>query len=84
MPFITYDESTWMVTSLGCLSARRASTTALSSMRLLVVTFSPPNSSLRCSPAFRSAPQPPSPGLPLQAPSVHISTTGCICVTRQP
>ena len=48
--------------------------TAVSSMRLFVVWLVPPQSS-RSLPCQRSsAPQPPGPGLPLQAPSVKIST----------
>src|ERR1700730_2639899 len=45
-------------------------------MRLLVVTGSLPASSFSTSPKRRIAPQPPGPGLPLQAPSVKISTPG--------
>ena len=44
--------------------------TASSSMRLLVVPSSPPNNSFTNSPDRSNAPQPPGPGLPLQAPSV--------------
>src|SRR5690606_37907600 len=50
--------------------------TARSSMRLLVVSASPPCSFFSWAPWRSSAPQPPGPGLPLQAPSVHICTTG--------
>ena len=47
---------------------------AINSIRLFVVSGSPPDNS-RSSPRHRiSAPQPPAPGLPLQAPSVKIST----------
>src|SRR5712691_9323628 len=49
---------------------------AISSIRLLVVSFSPPAISLSTPPKRRMAPQPPGPGLPLQAPSVKISTSG--------
>src|SRR4029079_7692008 len=73
-PFITYVESTCRTTSHGLVSARRPSMTAVSSMRLLVVRGSPPHSSRSCAPYRIQAPQPPTPGLPLQAPSVHIST----------
>ena len=52
------------------VSDSSARMTAVSSIRLLVVCASPPNSSFSCSPARSSAPQPPGPGLPLQAPSV--------------
>src|SRR5437660_7712621 len=45
-------------------------------MRLLVVTGSPPASSLSTTPKRRIAPHPPGPGLPLHAPSVKISTPG--------
>src|SRR5262245_10974511 len=48
---------------------------AISSMRLLVVRISPPQSSFSFPRQRRIAPQPPGPGLPLQAPSVKISTT---------
>src|SRR5580658_10209370 len=48
--------------------------TARNSIRLLVVSRSPPNNSFLCSPATINAPQPPIPGLPLHAPSVNIST----------
>src|SRR3954468_22478438 len=44
-------------------------------MRLLVVSGSPPDSSFSCAPERMIAPQPPGPGLPLQAPSVKISTS---------
>ena len=46
---------------------------AVSSMRLLVVCFSAPFSSLVCPVQRNNAPQPPGPGLPRQAPSVNIS-----------
>src|SRR5882757_11480495 len=49
---------------------------AISSMRLLVVAGSPPDSSRSRLPRRRIAPQPPGPGFPLQAPSVKISTSG--------
>src|SRR4051795_7507635 len=60
--------------SQGRLSAARAPIAAISSMRLLVVSGSPPDSSFSRAPARITAPQPPGPGLPLQAPSVKIST----------
>src|SRR5574343_476681 len=53
---------------------------AVSSMRLLVVSFSPPHSSFSCGPRRRIAPQPPGPGLPLQAPSVKISTVSSVAI----
>ena len=47
---------------------------AMSSMRLFVVTASLPLKSFSTSLNRRTAPQPPGPGLPEQAPSVKIST----------
>src|SRR5258707_773856 len=47
-------------------------------MRLLVVSGSPPLSSLTRSPKVRIAPQPPGPGLPEQAPSVWMTTCGSL------
>src|SRR5690606_2869392 len=58
------------------LRARNAWITAISSMRLLVVSGSPPCSDFSCGPWRNSTPQPPGPGLPLQAPSVQASTLG--------
>src|SRR5689334_688116 len=49
---------------------------AMSSIRLLVVSGSPPDSSFSMSPVRSSTAQPPGPGLPRQAPSVNISTAG--------
>ena len=43
---------------------------AMSSMRLLVVAASAPDTSLRCVAGDQQAAQPPGPGLPRQAPSV--------------
>src|SRR5919107_2736523 len=60
----------------GRLSASRPLIAANSSMRLLVVRGSPPESSRSLSPMRSSTPQPPGPGLPRQAPSVKISTSG--------
>src|SRR5207248_644474 len=54
----------------GRFSASSARITAVSSMRLLVVRGSAPLSSFSRLPDFSSAPQPPGPGLPRQAPSV--------------
>src|SRR5512141_2722933 len=51
-------------------------------MRLLVVSCSPPLSSLRCEPDSRITPQPPGPGLPEQAPSVWITTFGRSAMSR--
>ena len=59
MPLRTYSLSVWIVTSQLRLSEASASITAVSSMRLLVVSFSPPNSSFSCSPVASHAPQPP-------------------------
>ena len=70
MPCMTYFESVCSSTWLDRLSALSASIAAVSSMRLLVVSGSPPCSVLRCLPAISKAPQPPGPGFPLQAPSV--------------
>src|SRR3954447_17938972 len=58
----------------GRFSAWRARIAASISIRLLVVRGSPPDSSFSCGPERTIAPQPPGPGLPLQAPSVKIST----------
>lgn len=55
-------------------SAFSASMTAVSSMRLLVVSASAPLSSFSVSLCRSRAPQPPAPGFPEQAPSVKIST----------
>src|SRR5215469_17094645 len=60
----------------------------MSSMRLLVVAGSPPESSRSRLEPFepakrRIAAQPPGPGLPLQAPSVKISTCGLSVTTRR-
>ena len=71
MPFCTYSESVCRSTREGTIfKASSAEIAAISSMRLLVVTASPPESSLRCRPEINIAPQPPGPGFPEQAPSV--------------
>src|SRR5216684_1746212 len=49
---------------------------AISSMRLLVVSVSPPAISFSTPRKRSTAPHPPGPGLPLHAPSVKISTPG--------
>src|SRR3954447_12595376 len=67
-------ESVWSTTSHGRFSASRARIAASSSIRLLVVKDSPPDNSFSRTPERITAPQPPGPGLPLQAPSVKIST----------
>ena len=59
-----------ILTRHGRLRARRAPIAAVSSMRLLVVLGSAPIISFSEPPALRTAPQPPGPGLPRQAPSV--------------
>ena len=63
-----------MTTSIGRVIAARPMITDISSMRLLVVSGSPPDSSRSWSSQRRIAPQPPGPGFPEQAPSVHSST----------
>src|SRR3954468_8591122 len=69
--------SVWRTISQGRFVAWSARMATSISMRLLVVRGSPPDSSFSRAPARTIAPQPPGPGLPLQAPSVKIST----CVT---
>ena len=69
-PFWTYWESVQSSTELLCFRARRAKMTALISMRLLVVSFAPPWMCFSWPPERNTAPHPPGPGLPLQAPSV--------------
>src|SRR5258708_18980542 len=66
------------MTVLGFFSASSALIAAISSMRLFVVILSPPQISFSCFPERRIAPQPPGPGLPLQAPSVKISTGAAV------
>ena len=58
-------------------SERRPSSAAVSSIRLLVVSFSPPESSIGSAPSagMTIAAQPPGPGLPLQAPSVQMTAS---------
>src|SRR5687768_2183841 len=80
MPFCTYCESVKSRTRLGRLSASSARITAVSSMRLLVVAASPPHSSFSTPLARSSAPQPPGPGFPRQAPSLKISTASSLIV----
>src|SRR6204780_720987 len=58
-----------------CSSAAIA---AVISMRLLVVSFSKPDNSFSWPSQRSTAPQPPGPGLPLQAPSVKISTVALL------
>ena len=67
---MTYLESEYSSTTQGSFRASRAVMTPVSSMRLLVVWPSPPESSFLNVPYIRMAPQPPGPGLPEQAPSV--------------
>jgi hypothetical protein len=73
-PRLTYCESVVSATAHGRLSASSPAIAAMSSMRLFVVIASPPLSSRSRSPSRSSAPQPPGPGLPRQAPSVNSST----------
>src|SRR6185437_12899332 len=76
IPLRTYSLSVCRLTRHGRVSVSSAAAAAVSSMRLLVVTGSAPDSS-RSWPRKRStAPQPPGPGLGLQPPSVQISTGG--------
>src|SRR3954463_16071020 len=63
------------VTLHGRVSASSARMAASISILLLVVSGSPPEISFSRAPARITAPQPPGPGLPLQAPSVKISTS---------
>src|SRR5215217_3192326 len=74
MPFRTYSLSVCNTTVQGRFSASSALIAAVSSIRLLVVAGSPPESSRSTSPYFRIAAQPPGPGFGLQPPSVQIST----------
>src|SRR6185312_13679551 len=60
----------------GFFSASSPRMAASNSIRLLVVSGSPPESSRSLSPMRSSTPQPPGPGLPRHAPSVNISTSG--------
>src|SRR6266478_6483255 len=57
---------------------------AISSMRLLVVSSSPPASSFSTPRKRSTAPHPPGPGLPLHAPSVKISTSGVDAIGARP
>ena len=70
-------ESVTMQTVEPGASERRPSSAAVYSMRLLVVCPSPPDSSTGSAPSAPTtiAAQPPGPGLPLQAPSVHTSAS---------
>jgi hypothetical protein len=81
-----FAESVCISTSHGSFSAFSASIAAISSMRLLVVSASPPDSSLRVPLKRRIAPQPPGPGLPEQAPSVKIldASSSCHATARIP
>ena len=69
-----YCESVQSSTSQGSFRAERASMTARSSMRLFVVSRSPPESSFSRPMQLSMAAQPPGPGLPEQAPSVYMQT----------
>src|SRR3954452_6425052 len=70
-------ESVTMQTVAPAASDRSPSRAAVYSMRLLVVWPSPPDSSTGSAPSGPTtiAAQPPGPGLPLQAPSVHTSAS---------
>src|SRR5215218_11361811 len=59
----------------GRFSASNPAAAAVSSIRLLVVSGSNPDSSFSTPRNTRIAAQPPGPGLGLQPPSVQISTT---------
>ena len=72
---LAYAQLTGMRAVTGFFSASKARMAAMSSMRLLVVSASPPHSSRSLPFHRRRAPQPPGPGLPEHAPSVKISTT---------
>ena len=74
IPSRTYFESECSTTCCLPFNALSASITAVSSMRLLVVSGEPPCIVLRRLPEISNTPQPPGPGFPLQAPSVYIST----------
>ena len=63
------------MTRQGCFRALKPSMAASSSMRLLVVIGSPPESSFSIPLYRKTAPQPPGPGLPEQAPSVNSCTS---------
>ena len=67
---MTYLESDQSSTTQGSFRASRAVMTPVSSMRLLVVWASPPESSFLWAPYIRIAPHPPGPGFPEHAPSV--------------
>src|SRR3954471_16682145 len=68
--------SVWSWTRQGRFSASSPRIAAINSMRLLVVSGSPPASSRSLLPVRSSTAQPPGPGLPRHAPSVNISTSG--------
>ncbi len=70
----TYFESVVSLTSHGSFKALSASIQAVSSIRLFVVSRSPPDNSFLFPLYWSTAPQPPGPGLPEHAPSVYINT----------
>ena len=74
-PFLTYSLSVCSTTRHGRFSVSSAVAAAVSSMRLLVVAGSAPDSSRSTPRNRRIAAQPPGPGFGLQPPSVQISTT---------
>ena len=67
---MTYLLSEYSSTTHGSFKSASARSTAVISMRLFVVLASPPEISFSTPFHSRIAPQPPGPGLPLQAPSV--------------
>ena len=70
MPSMTYFESVYRTTLLSSFSIFKALIAAVNSIRLFVVSASPPCIIFSCLPLMSSTPQPPGPGFPLQAPSV--------------
>src|SRR5579864_9762725 len=78
IPSRTYWLSVLSRTAHGRFNASRPLMAAISSIRLLVVSGSPPDSSRSLCPMRSNTPQPPGPGLPRHAPSVNISTSGSL------
>src|SRR6266568_6234203 len=74
IPLTRYWESVVMTTRQGRLRVESPSMAAVSSIRLLVVSGALPARSFSFPCQRRMHPQPPGPGLPLQAPSQKIST----------
>ena len=67
---MTYLESEYSSTTQGSFNRFSDSITAVSSIRLLVVSGAPPERVHSWPLYSKMAPQPPGPGLPEQAPSV--------------